>query len=133
MKSIETIRYENDRIVSSLKPDLHKVSAKWSAELQEKHMDKGSYVIVRTYTAGVFAGVLERRDGKEVELSDARRLWYWAGAASLSQLAATGTTRPKDCKFPAPVARIIVTEAIEIDFCSTEAEKSIREVPEWKA
>lgn len=43
------------------------------------------YVIVRTYSAGVFAGNLVSRNGREVVLSDARRLWYWAGAASLSQ------------------------------------------------
>ena len=38
-------------------------------------MDSGDYVIVRTYSAGVFAGTLVRREGKEVELKDARRLW----------------------------------------------------------
>jgi hypothetical protein len=36
---------------------------------------KGKYVIVRTYSAGVFAGNLQSRDGKEVVLTDARRLW----------------------------------------------------------
>ena len=49
-----------------------------------------SKVIVRTYSAGVFAGTLARKDGKEVELTNARRLWYWRGAASLSQLATVG-------------------------------------------
>ena len=37
----------------------------------------GKYVIVRTYSAGVFAGTLKIKDGKEVELIDARRLWLW--------------------------------------------------------
>jgi hypothetical protein len=44
-------------------------------------------VIVRTYTAGVFMGDLESRTGQEVVLTNARRIWYWSGAASLSQLA----------------------------------------------
>ena len=44
------------------------------------------YVIIRTYSAGVFAGYLEKRNGQEVVLRKARRIWYWDGAASLSQL-----------------------------------------------
>lgn len=91
------------------------------------------YVIVRTYSAGVFAGTLQSRKGKEVILSDARRLWYWSGAASLSQLAQQGTSNPKACKFPCPVNEVTVTEAIEILSVTAEAEKSIKEVPEWKA
>ena len=90
------------------------------------------YVIVRTYSAGVFAGVLEKRTGKEVELSDARRIWYWEGAASLSELAIRGTSKPDKCKFPAPVS-VTLTEAIEILQTTPEAEKSIRGVPVWTA
>ena len=51
----------------------------------------GKYVIVRTYSAGVFSGNLKSRNGQEVVLTNARRLWYWAGAASLSQLAVDET------------------------------------------
>lgn len=91
------------------------------------------YVIVRTYSAGVFAGILESKDGKEVVLSDARRLWYWAGAASLSQLAVDGTSQPKQCKFPVAVSRIELTEAIEIIDVTKAAETSIRSVPIWAA
>lgn len=57
---------------------------------------KRKYVIVRTYSAGVFAGNLKSRNGKEVVLTNARRLWYWAGAASLSQLAVNGTSKPME-------------------------------------
>lgn len=92
-----------------------------------------NYVIVRTYSAGVFAGELARREGKEVELMNARRLWYWSGAASLSQLAMTGTNRPQDCKFPVAVDRIVLTEAIEILDVTAVARKSIEEVPVWQA
>lgn len=94
---------------------------------------KPPYVIVRTCSAGVFAGNLVSRNGKEVELANARRLWYWAGAASLSQLAMTGTSRPQDCKFPTAVKRVLLTEAIEILDVEPAAEKSIKEVPEWRA
>ena len=94
---------------------------------------KKRYVIVRTYSAGVFAGYLESRKGKEVTLTAARRLWYWAGAASLSQLAVNGTSKPSQCKFPVPVSRIELTEAIEIIDVSPEARASIEAVPVWRA
>jgi len=93
---------------------------------------KKKYVIVRTYSAGVFAGFLHSRMGREVVLTDARRLWYWAGAASLSQMAVSGTSKPKNCKFPVEVPRVELLEAIEILDTTSLAEKSIREVPEWK-
>ena len=92
----------------------------------------GKYVIVRTYSAGCFAGVLERRDGKEVELSSARRLWYWSGASCLSALAEIGTTQPTLCKFPEPVSIAILTEAIEILQVSKVARESIEGVPVWQ-
>lgn len=88
--------------------------------------------MVRTYSAGVFLGTLASRDGKEVVLKDARRMWYWDGAASLSQLATVGTSKPKGCKFPAPVAEILLTEAIEIIPATEAAIASIAAVPEWK-
>ena len=93
----------------------------------------GEYVIVRTYSAGVFAGTLAKRDGKEVEMTGARRLWYWAGAASLSQLAQSGTTIPKECKFPEAVDRVILTEAIEIIAVTAKGRASIEAVPTWQA
>ena len=93
---------------------------------------KNPFVMVRTYSAGVFAGYLKSRKGKEVELTKARRIWYWDGAASLSQLAQSGTSRPENCKFPEPVDSIILTEAIEIIPISAIAHKSIDGVPVWK-
>jgi hypothetical protein len=92
---------------------------------------KQEYVMVRTTSAGVFAGYLVRRDGKEVELRDARRIWFWSGAASLSELAQRGTSDPGGCKFPAPVDRVILTEAIEILSVTEAARASIAEVPTW--
>ena len=96
-------------------------------------MKKSAYIIVRTYSAGVFAGTLVSRQGKEVILKNARRLWYWAGAASLSQLAVEGTSRPGSCKFPVEVPTVTLTEAIEILPVSDAARKSIAAVPVWKA
>lgn len=91
-----------------------------------------NYVIVRTYSAGVFAGNLKKRKGQEVVLTNARRIWYWTGAASLSQLANEGTKTPATCKFPAPVKEVTLLQAIEILNVTPAAEKSIKGVPEWK-
>lgn len=92
----------------------------------------GSYKIVRTYSAGVFAGELESKNGKEVVMRNARRLWYWKGASSLSELAMHGVACPDECKFPCAVDRVELTEAIEILDCSEKAIASIAGVPEWK-
>jgi hypothetical protein len=91
-----------------------------------------NYVIVRTYSAGVFAGTLKSRNGKEVVLTNARRLWYWDGAASLSQLAVDGTKKPENCKFPVAVPKVLLTEAIEILEVTPAARKSIEAVPVWQ-
>lgn len=103
-------------------------------QIKENMAAKGSsnYKIVRTYSAGVFAGELVSRKGKEVELRNARRIWYWSGAASLSQLAQEGTSDPRNCKFPAAVSRVVLTEAIEILDVTPTARKSIEAVPIWR-
>ena len=92
---------------------------------------EGKYVIVRCDRAGVFAGVLKEREGREITLTDCRRLWYWDGAASISQLAVDGTVKPVNCKFTVSVEEITVLDAIEIIPCTEKAEKSIRGVPVW--
>jgi hypothetical protein len=90
------------------------------------------YVIIRTYSAGVFAGYLKSRKGKEAIVLNARRLWYWDGAASLSQLAVDGTSKPQNCKFPSEVSKIELTEVIEIISVTEKAKKSISEVKVWQ-
>lgn len=92
---------------------------------------KGKYCIVRTYTAGVFAGNIESREGQEVIIKNVRRLWYWDGANSLSDLALNGTKKPDNCKFTVELDEIEVMEAIEIIPCTKQAEKSIKEVKVW--
>ena len=94
-------------------------------------MDKQKY-IVRCYGAGVFYAEIVKREGKEAELANARRLWYWDGAASLSQLALEGVKRPGNCKFTVTVPSIIVTDVVEIIPCSSAACASIDGVPVWK-
>ena len=94
-------------------------------------MNKNIY-IVRGKDSGVFFGEIAERNGKEVLMNNVRRLWYWDGAASISQLAQEGTVRPKNCKFTVTVDEILVLDAIEIDKCSDKAVENIKAVAEWK-
>lgn len=93
--------------------------------------DSMKYCIVRTYSAGVFAGYIESRNGQEVVIRNVRRIWYWDGACSLSQLAKDGPALPDKCKFAVEVDKIEVLQAIEIIECTAKAMKAIREVKEW--
>lgn len=89
-------------------------------------------VIVRGDRSGVFFGTLEKKEGHEVTLTNCRRLWYWDGAASISQLAVDGTTKPNNCKFTVTVPSIEILDAIEIIPCAEKAIKSIEGVKEWR-
>lgn len=90
-------------------------------------------VVVRTYSAGVFYGFLDKREGQEVSLINAKRIWAWRGAATLSQLAVDGVSRPKECKIPVAVPSILLTQAIEVIPISEKAFKSLESVPLWTA
>lgn len=90
------------------------------------------YKIIRCDRTGVFAGYVESQAGQEVIIRQARRLWYWEGAASLSQLAEEGVKKPNNCKFPKAVTKVKVLDAIEILDCTEDARLSIAGVPEWR-
>ena len=94
-------------------------------------MNDNNYYIVRGKNSGVFFGNIKAQNGQEVTMTNVRRLWYWAGAASISQLAAEGTKSPSSCKFTQTVDEMIVLDAIELDLCSDKAVVSICGVPVW--
>lgn len=104
-----------------------------SASVLAQSLDGKPYVIVRADRAGVFAGYLAKRDGAEVVLCQVRRLWYWDGAASLSQLAVDGVSKPENCKFTIPVPEQTVLGVIEIIPASEKARRSVQEVKVWKS
>lgn len=123
MPKKKTIEEELQELKSKEKEMLEKLEKEKSNSMQ--------YVIARTYSAGVFAGFLFRRDGKEAVLKNARRIWYWDGASSLSELAVRGTSKPENCKFPVAVSEVTLTEVIEIIPTTKEAQKSIEGVSIW--
>ena len=93
-------------------------------------MDK--YYIIRGDRSGVFFGNIKERNGQEVTIANCRRIWYWDGAASISQLALDGVSKPERCKFTVTVPELTILDAIEIIPCSDKAIKIIKEVKEWK-
>ena len=102
--------------------------------IKKENTESLTYVIVRTKSAGCFAGYLDfyGHNSSELDLVNARRLWYWDGAASLSQLAMEGVTKPENCKFPCEVNRIKLIGVIEVIDATEQARKCIKEVPIWQ-
>ena len=86
----------------------------------------GPEVLIRTYSAGVHIGTILSRTGTEVELLNARRLWFWKGAFTLNAVVTKGVNRAES-RISAVVPHILLTEAVEIlpiaegvDLSSTE-------------
>ena len=94
-------------------------------------MNKQKYIF-RGDRSGVFFGTLIERNGQEVTIGECRRLWYWDGACSLSELAKIGTTKPNNCKFTIVVEQLTILDCIEYIPCSEKATKVLEGVPEWK-
>ena len=99
---------------------------------KEMETNIGKKVIIRGDRSGVEYGTLVAHNGQEVTLHNARRIWYWDGAASLSQLAVDGTSNPRECKFTVAVESITILDAIEIIPCTDKSVKSIESVSEWE-
>ena len=99
----------------------------------DRNTDGLEYVIIRANRAGVFAGFLKTLDGTTATMVNARRIYYWAGAATLSELAVRGTSKPKECKFPVAVPNMKVLNVEEVISVSKEAKASIDSVAVWSA
>lgn len=88
-------------------------------------------VIVRTYSAGVFYGKLVAKNGKQCLLHNARVLWEWDGAFTISELSTVGTTKPQNCKFSTATAEVTLEEVIQINKLSDEALKTFEQVKDY--
>ena len=94
------------------------------------------YVILRGYRSGCHAGYLvARNENGCYVLRDARRLWYWSGAASLSEVAVYGAKNAAQCKFGARVERQEISrdDVSEVIHCQPEGQCMIENTPEWRA
>ncbi|MGN1346071.1 MAG: phage N-6-adenine-methyltransferase [Eubacteriales bacterium] len=98
----------------------------------ERENKMEQYYIIRADKAGVFFGQIESRNGDEVAMKNVRRIWYWDGACSISELAVNGTAKPDNCKFSVIVESMTILGVCEIIKCTDKAVKSIKAVKEWK-
>ena len=96
----------------------------------QKRLKRLPYVVVRTYSAGVHCGRLKSRNGQEVELVDARRLWSWEGANTLHEVASAGVAAGSRVSVVVP--GVLLTQAIEVITC-TDAGTSALESAQWAA
>lgn len=90
----------------------------------------GKEVIIRTYSAGVWFGVLKQKAGNEVILTKARRMYKWWAkeSISLSGVARYGI-KQEDSKICGELDSVWI-EAIEIIPVTGNAAESIRTAPE---
>ena len=90
----------------------------------------GQEVIIRTYSAGVWFGRLKEKSGKEVILTEARRMWRWWAkkSISLSGVALYGI-KQEDSRIAGAVDSVWL-QAIEIIPISGKAAESIRTAQE---
>ena len=93
----------------------------------------GKNVIIRTYSAGVWCGTLSQKAGNEVILTNARRLWRWWAAESISLSGVANFGIIEDKSQIAPKVDGVWLEAIEIIPTTDKAEKSIMEAKDAKA
>jgi hypothetical protein len=95
---------------------------------------KANYVIVRADRAGVFFGILDKKEGSEVTLSQCRKLWRWDGACAVEQIAVDGIleSKKRNCQFTVTVESMAVLNVLQIIPCTGKAVESIKSVPEWK-
>ena len=90
-------------------------------------------VIIRSVDSGVWLGNISETSGSTVSMTNARRLWWWEGAATLSQLAMEGTNKPNLCKFPCVVEKVTVLGVCEIIPVTQKALDSLNAVAVWSS
>jgi len=94
----------------------------------------GKRCIIRCYASGVHFGTLVTRDGREVDLVNARRLWRWntgGAGVSLSEVSQTGISAANS-KICQVVPAITLLDALEIIPCSDAASESIEDAKVYK-
>lgn len=100
----------------------------------KKHEYVGRIIIARCNKAGVFFGTLADYDSatREAKLENVRRVYFWDGAATLSQMAMEGVKRPSDSKITMAVNEMRLMEVIELLPCTDEAIANLNSVEVWK-
>lgn len=96
-------------------------------------LDDMEYCVVRTYSAGVHIGYVKefgKKHPQHAELINSRRLHYWTGAASLSQVAMDGVD--SSSRIAVILPKIELTDVIEVISCSEKAAEFFKGAEAWK-
>ena len=92
----------------------------------------GLRCIIRCRDAGVHYGTVEHIEGRTVILRDARRIWRWRGALTLSHLATEGTPLAADYTRIAPmVASMPLLDAAEVLPITDAAAARLDAIADW--
>ena len=101
-----------------------------------QELDGMKYCVIRSYAAGVFVGYVKEQkadvNGVNVTLINSRRIWYWSGACSLSQIAMEGSKSINDCKIALVVPIQFIANVIEIIPMTEKAKNNIEGASIWK-
>ena len=93
-------------------------------------------VLIRSYGAGVFMGYLKEQisevNGVNVILVNSRRIHYWDGACSLSQIAIDGSKNISNCRIAIVVPEMFIANVIEVISVTEKAKDNIMEAKAWK-
>ena len=83
----------------------------------------GRKCVIRTCNAGVHFGTVESHNGQQVVLVNARRIYYWEKAFTLSYVAKHGIGG--DSKVSCVVDEILLTDALELIPMSEKSTKNL--------
>lgn len=93
----------------------------------------GKKIIARIDRAGVFHGTLAAKDAEITTMTDVRRIYYWKGALSVTDMSVTGVKAGSKITLPAKRVEFETGRIVELIECTDEASKSIESIKPWKA
>ncbi len=92
----------------------------------------GKYVIVRSNLAGMFFGILTKKNKTELTLKNVRKFYYFSGANTCEDLATNGALNKENCKMTVEVPEIVISEFCQIIPCTKQAITQNKSIPIWQ-
>lgn len=92
----------------------------------------GKHVIVRSNMAGIFFGILAKKNGQELTLQKVRKFYYFSGANTVEDLAIQGALNPDNCKLTVEVDELVISDYVQILPCTKAAINNNKNIKIWK-
>lgn len=93
----------------------------------------GKKIIARIDRAGVFHGTLLAKDEETTTMTDVRRIYYWQGPLSVTDMSVTGVKAGSKVTLPARCVEFETAKVVELIECTAKASESIENIEPWKA